>query len=42
MENNIQRKLYKTSMQSIDFLIVGAGVCGLGAATRLNQISEKT
>lgn len=29
-------------MESVDFLIVGAGVCGLGSATRVNQISNKT
>ena len=29
-------------MESVDFLIIGAGVCGLGASTRVNQISDKT
>lgn len=29
-------------MQTVDFLIVGAGVSGLGSATRINQISDKT
>jgi protoporphyrinogen oxidase len=29
-------------MQSVDFLIVGGGVTGLGSATRIGQISDKT
>ena len=29
-------------MESVDFLIIGGGVTGLGAATRINQVSDKT
>lgn len=29
-------------MQTVDFLIIGAGVTGLGSAIRINQISDKT
>ncbi len=29
-------------MREVDFLIVGAGVCGLGAATRIDQISDRS